>query len=90
MKTFIVTYKLDNYKVSYPIISEKIKSYDRWAKPFDRTWIIKTDKSAVEVRDELVSAINSKGSIIVMDVSGSAWATARVNIKVNDWLHENV
>ena len=90
MKTYIITYQLDNYKAIYPHISEKIKSYGKWAKPFNRTWIVKTDKSAVELREELSSIINRKGSILVMEVSGSAWATSCVNAKVNEWLHENV
>lgn len=90
MNAFIVTYNLDNNETSYPLISKKLKSYGKWAKPFERTWIIKTDKSAVEVRDELASSIHNNGSILVMNVSGVAWATSRVNTKVNDWLHGNV
>ena len=90
MKTFLIVYKLNNYKQDYSIISEKIKSYSAWAKPFDRTWLIKTDRSAVEIRDGLASSINRRGSILVMEVSRTAWATSMVDNKVNDWMHKNV
>ena len=64
MKTFIIVYKLNDYKKDYSIISEKIKSYSIWAKPFDRTWIIKTDKSVVEIRDGLAASINRRGKSV--------------------------
>lgn len=90
MKTFLIVYKLNDYKTDYSIISEKIKSYSNWAKPFDRTWLINTDRSAVEIRDGLAASINRRGRILVIDVSGSAWATSMVDNKVNDWMHKNV
>lgn len=90
MKTFLIVYKLNDYKSDYSIISERIKSCSTWAKPFDRTWIVKTDKSATDIRDELASSINRRGRILVIDVSGAAWATSMVDNKVNDWMHQNV
>lgn len=90
MKTFLIVYKLNDYGTYYSIISEKIKSYGKWAKPFDRTWVVKTEKPAVDIRNELASVINRRGSILVVNITGSAWATSQVNTSVNDWLHDNV
>lgn len=90
MKSYIVVYQLENSSNDYSKISEKLKSYSGWAKPFDRTWLIKTDKSAVEIRNELASSIERRGSIMVIRISEAAWATSRVQTNINDWMHENV
>lgn len=90
MKSFLIVYKLNNPSSDYTAISEKIKSYEKWAKPFERTWLVQTERSVVEVRDELAAAIDKKGSILVMDVGSAAWATSRVNTEVTEWMHKNM
>lgn len=90
MKSYIVVYQLENSVNDYSKISEKLKAYSGWAKPFDRTWLIRTDKTAVEIRDELASAIERRGSIMVIKISDASWATSLVQRSINDWMHENV
>lgn len=65
MNSFLVTYKLDNSTESYDDISSRLKNYPNWAKPFARTWIIRTSHSSKRVRDELADAIEGKGQIVV-------------------------
>jgi len=90
MNTLIITYELNNSKEDYPKLSNKIKSYDGWAKPFNRTWFIKSSKKASIVRDELNEEIGGRGKIVVINVSGAAWGTLNVSCEVNAWLHENI
>lgn len=90
MNILLVTYELDNYQNDYSKISEKIKSYDGWAKPFNRTWLIRTSKGASAVRDDLSRVIDGNGKILVVNITGSAWGSCNVSSNVNGWLHQNL
>jgi len=90
MNTLLITYQLDNYQESYPKISAQIKSYENWAKLFNRTWLVRSEKRTSVVRDELRHAILGNGKILVVNVSGSAWATSKVENEVTSWMHNNV
>lgn len=90
MNSFLVTYKLDNSTESYDDSSSRLKNYPNWAKPFARTWIIRTSHSSKRVRDELADAIEGKGQIVVINITDSAWATYRINDTMLDWMKKNV
>lgn len=90
MNTFLVTYTLDNSSESYDDISARLKRYPNWAKLFARVWIIRTSHSSKRVRDELVDAIESRGRIVVVNITDSAWATYRINEDMLDWMKENI
>lgn len=90
MNSFLVTYNLDNSTESYDDISSRLKNYPNWAKPFARTWIIRTSHSSKRVRDELADAIEGKGQIVVINITDSAWATYRINDTMLDWMKKNV
>lgn len=90
MKTFLITYTLDTFSELYPLISDKIKSYPKWARISQSTWLIQTDESVSEVRSELKATINENGTILVIDVSSSAWATFAVSKNVTNWMKENL
>lgn len=90
MRTFLVTYNLDDSSESYGAISSKLKSYPNWAKVFSRVWIIRTSHSSKRVRDELVDAIEGKGKIVVINITDSAWATYRINDEMLEWMKANI
>lgn len=90
MKTFLITYTLEAFDDSFPTISEKIKEYPKWARISQYAWLIQSNKSVSDVRSELKTAINEKGTILVIDVSSAAWATFAVNKQVTEWMKENL
>lgn len=90
MKTYLITYQLDNTNVDYSNLSRRIKRYPNWAKIFQRTWIIKTRHNQERVRDELSEAINGAGRILVVDISFSNWAGNRLNDEAINWMKENI
>lgn len=90
MKTFLITYTLDRFEELYPTISTKIKSYPKWARISQNTWLIQTDESVSEVRSDLKATINEDGTILVIDVSSSAWATFAISKNVTNWMKENI
>ncbi len=89
MNTYFITYTLDDQS-SYTVLSRRLKRYPDWAKLFARAWIIKTTKSSKRVRDELIEAIDSKGQIVVINITDSSWATYRIDEDMLDWMKENV
>lgn len=87
MNTLIITYQLDNSTADYSKIATVVQKYEFWNKPFNRTWLIRTRCTPIEVRNTLRDAIGGEGRILVMDVSKSAWATSNVPVATNEWLH---
>ncbi len=92
MNTFLISYDLGLPKTisDYHILTEYIKSFVYWAKPLQSVWLIKTDKSAAQVRDEIKIRIDSNDKVLVMDVTGTSWATYNVSQKVTDWVKNNL
>ncbi len=90
MKTYLVTYTLSSFNDNYARISERLKGYSKWARLSPHTWLIQTEDSVSEVRSELKLAINENGTILVIDVSASAWATFAVSKNVTNWMKENL
>lgn len=90
MKTFLVTYTLESFNDSFSVISKRIKEYPKWARISQYAWLIQPDKSVSDVRSELKTAINEKGTILVIDVSSATWATFAINKQVTDWMKENL
>jgi len=87
LATYIISYDLRNNR-NYDRLYEAIKSYGTWAKITESTWAVKTDSSAVAVRDHLGSILDSDDRIFVIK-SGveAAWRNA---IGKNSWLKENL
>lgn len=90
MKTFLITYTLNSFERLYPVISDKIKSYPKWARISQHAWLIQTDQSVSNVRSDLKTSIDEDGTIFVIDVSSSAWATFAVSKNVTNWMRENM
>ena len=84
------------YIISYDLVKERdyeklygaIKSYDNWARITESTWAIITNKSAKEVRDNLVKSLDGDDKLIVIK-SGeeAAWKNASCS---NEWLKKNL
>lgn len=85
MNSLFITYTLEEDSNAWQEVNKLLKSYPNWAKLFRHTWIVQTNKSVTQVRDEL-SEIISKGKILVIDITYSQWATCEVDRKVVEWM----
>lgn len=90
MTTKLITYQLTDNQRDYSAISEVIKSYPRWSKLMDRVWLIKTRKSASEVRTFLAQSINNRGKIFVIDLKTNSWGSFAVDQNVTAWIKDNL
>lgn len=74
MKTLLVAYDLKSPGQDYKPVYEYLKGYVTYWHHLDSTWLIKTDRSAVDVRDDLTALADSNDKILVLEVSSSAYA----------------
>ena len=57
MKVYQINYDLRNER-NYPKLINRIKAYGIWDKPLESCWLIATEQSATEVRNNLASVID--------------------------------
>jgi hypothetical protein len=88
MPCYIVSYELKQPRAQYLDFIDALKSYDDWAQILDSTWAVVTNKSAVEVRDQLWEFLDPDDGIFVLE-SGSeaAWQDVRCE---NQWLRDTL
>lgn len=85
---YLVCYDLNSPGQDYSELHEEIKSYGTWWHHLDSTWIIKSSKSAAEIRDHLANYIDSNDELLIV-MFGSSWAGRGLPKKGYDWLHNN-
>ncbi len=91
MNSLIIAYdiqKTGDYGNIYNHLYEMIKSYGTWARITESCWAIKTNSSAVQVRDRLLQILRSTDRVMVVQTAHiAAWNNTFCN---NEWLKENV
>ena len=58
MKVYQINYDLRNQR-NYPKLINQIKAYGTYAKPLESCWVIATDQTARQVRDNLASVMDA-------------------------------
>lgn len=92
MKTFLISYDLGvpETHTDYIELSNRIKAlYSSWSRPVKSVWIIKSDKNAGQIRDEIKLVLDSNDKLIVVEMLGS-WGTYNVSRDVTGWMKNNV
>jgi len=81
---YLVIYDLITPGQNYGKVHDQIKTYKTWARPTESTWIVVTDKTALQIRDHLQEHIDANDRLLVVK-SGveSAWYNPRCS---NEWL----
>lgn len=88
MQSMIVCYDLRKPGADYSALYEKLKSYTHWAKITESTCFIKTGRSCSEVRDDLLTVMDSNDRIFVAKLTGeAAW---RNTIGKSEYLKEHI
>jgi hypothetical protein len=90
--TLLISYDLGVPETSddYKRLIAYIKSLGTWAKPLYSMWLVKTDKTCTQVRDEINSQIDTNDKTLVMDVTGVGWASMRLDTAVTEWMKKNL
>lgn len=92
MNTLIVSYDLGVPETGkdYSKIKDYMDTHHDWMKPLQSFWVLKTTKSASEVRDDLTLITDSNDKILVFKVDTKAWASNRLSESANKWLKANM
>ncbi|MFP3356869.1 CRISPR-associated protein Cas2 [Planococcus sp. SIMBA_143] len=88
MKSYIISYDLVGPARDYESLIDKIKSYGTWATPLESVWLIRSKKTAGEIRNDLKATLDSDDKLIVIEHKGG-WASKGISKTVSKWMHDN-
>ena len=75
MSSKIIEYDLRMSGRNYDALFEVIKGYDAWARVTESTWIVKSSFTCSQIRNSLLSIVDSNDRIFVAELTGTAaWA----------------
>lgn len=89
MSMYMVTYDLMKQGQNYTGLIAKLETYPTRWHPQGSVWMIKTEKSAEQVRNELAAVLDSNDKLIVARLSGEA-AWMGYPADVSEWLKQNL
>lgn len=86
MSSFIITYDLVNSR-DYQKLYDAIQSLGNWARVVESVWIVTSELSSAQIRDELLKYIDDDDRIFVTKSSGeAAWRNTRCS---GEWIKNN-
>jgi hypothetical protein len=90
VNTIMVGYDLNKPGKDYATLIAKLKAFPNWWHHLDSTWLVKTNLSAVQVRDQLRPLMDASDELLVMNVTGDSAAWSGFDQKGSDWLKNNL
>jgi hypothetical protein len=57
---------------NYEVIFERIEAYGAWCHALDCGWLVSTEQSAEEIRNDLLQVVDDDDSLLVTRLSGEA------------------
>jgi hypothetical protein len=89
MRTFLIGYDLNRPVQNYTDLIKAIEAYGTWWHHLDSTWIVKSDRSAMQIINDLRRHIDENDELLVIEHMGEA-AWVGFNTKGSDWLTKNL
>ncbi len=90
LKSYMVGYDLNNSNKDYSGLIAKIKEISgTWWHHLDSTWIIRSEKSAKEIRDLLSPFIDADDELLVAGLTGEA-AWKGFNTRGSEWIKQHI
>jgi hypothetical protein len=87
-RVYIVTYDLSNPGRNYEFLLKRIKAYNAWARLGDSSYLVLTEHSATQLRDNLTLALDSNDSLYV-GLMGNSAAWSGLGDEVSNWIKNN-
>ena len=89
MTAYLISFDLNNPGQNYDDIDNAIKAYGTWCKIVTTTYVIVSEKSAKEIRDDLQKHIDSNDKLFVLK-SGVEAAWTGFKQSTTDWLKKHL
>ncbi|WP_136512921.1 SinR family protein [Geomonas edaphica] len=92
MGTLLIGYDLNKEETSedYKKLITAIKAEAAWWHHLDSTWLVKTTKTPVQMRDHLTPFLDRNDELLVIDVSNDAAAWRGFSEEGGNWLKNNL
>lgn len=90
MNSYIVILNLILPVNSYVGLIAYLQSAIGWARATDNVWVVKTYKSASEIRDGVRDRIKSTDKVLIIKADKSAWASYGISKEITDWMKVNI
>ncbi|MBD2900068.1 hypothetical protein amrb99_90660 [Actinomadura sp. RB99] len=89
VKSLLVGYDLNRPGQDYDSLIKELKEFRTYWRHLDSTWIVRTEKTATQVRDVLMRHIDSSDELLVVELTGNgAWAG--FSPRGSKWLKDNL
>jgi hypothetical protein len=75
---------------AYDNLVEAIQSLGAWWHHLETVWIVRSDKTLEQIRDELKSHIGIDDQLFIADITGNRAGWAGINDAGSRWLRENI
>lgn len=85
MARLIVSYDLSKPEKDYERLFQYLRSFS-WVKPLKSFWVLETEKSASQVRDEIKIYVDLDDKVFIADI-GFYWASWNLPREVINWLN---
>jgi hypothetical protein len=89
MRTIQINYDLRLPGRDYERLYDYIKSLDGWCHLLESCWLVRTWKTAGDVRDELRRFVDANDKVATFDVTGVSWAT-NFSADTTAWMKRNL
>ena len=84
MNTYIVAYDLYRPGQNYPQVDQVLEAYgSNSIRILRSTWLVRTNETAVQLRDKVWLKMDINDKIYVGGINGSAW---HITDEVNRWI----
>lgn len=90
MATYLISYDLVGPNRDYEAVREHIRgTYGTRAKPLESVWLVKTPRTAGEIRDALREHVDDNDKLLVVTLA-KGWGTRRVPKATGDWMRKHI
>lgn len=90
MKVYLIGYDLRKTGQDYETLTTKIQGLGSWWHCLDSTWLVKSNKTAIEIRDYLRQFVDSNDVLLVAQISSGIWASYGFQGDCAEWLKNNL
>jgi hypothetical protein len=84
MKVYQIDYDLRKQR-NYDDLYKRIEAYGSWCHALESTWLVATNQTAVQVRDNLLGVMDKDDGLLVTRLKGEA-AWQGLNAEISAWL----
>ena len=88
-KAYLIGYDLRQPGRDYKSLFQAIESYGTYWRFLDSTWVVRSSRSAAQIRDHLIQYIDNNDKLFVARLSGEA-AWYGFSVDGNSWLKQQL